>query len=81
MKENDAKIKRKCHKLFENIFSFYIIITFALFIQLVTALNCPSNTWTCDNKFQCINSTLRCNSIVDCDDGSDEGVTCSKSHI
>ena len=55
-----------------------LIATFAFTIQLSVALNCPSNTWTCNNKFQCINATLRCNSVVDCDDGSDEGVTCSK---
>ena len=38
---------------------------------------CPANTWPCADGIQCINVTLRCNSVLDCSDGSDEGAICS----
>ena len=64
----------------------YLIIYISLFlfvtIHNVYTLTCPANTWPCNNGIQCINSTSKCNSIVDCSDGSDEGLlTCSKSII
>ena len=83
-KVNDDDTNKLINRIFTQINAFNsgsliaLIATFAFTIQLSVALNCPSNTWTCNNKFQCINATLRCNSVVDCDDGSDEGVTCSK---
>ena len=38
---------------------------------------CPANTWPCNDGIQCVNITLRCNSVLDCSDGSDEGAICS----
>ena len=40
-----------------------LLLVFTLSVQL-NALNCPVNTWTCDNKIECINATLRCNSNI-----------------
>jgi hypothetical protein len=60
--------------------AIFICITL-LFLFLhgqVNALNCPENKWACSNGIQCINATSRCDSIVDCVDGSDEGALCSK---
>ena len=45
----------------------------------VISLNCPPNTWACNNGIQCINATFRCNNVIDCSDGSDEGAICSNS--
>ena len=56
---------------------FLSLILYTNFI-IISSLNCPANTWACNNGQQCINSTSRCNSVVDCSDGSDEGSSCSK---
>jgi len=59
----------------------HLISIIFLFITIhnIYTLTCPANTWPCNNGIQCINSTSKCNSIVDCSDGSDEGIaTCSK---
>ncbi|CAF0941452.1 unnamed protein product, partial [Brachionus calyciflorus] len=37
----------------------------------------PIGFWPCNNGIQCINSTLKCNNIIDCEDGSDEGTFCN----
>lgn len=41
-------------------------------VGLNLAINCPSDTWACANGIQCVNTTARCNNIIDCTDGSDE---------
>jgi hypothetical protein len=53
------------------------IVFFWLAVNQTIALDCPANTWPCSNGIQCINSTFKCNSIIDCSDGSDEGAICS----
>ena len=75
------KSKGKVDFLNERLLYGILLEFFFLIICITTtnALNCPNNTWPCDNGIQCINATLRCNSIIDCQDGSDEGTTCSKT--
>ncbi len=53
-----------------------VLVVFAqlAFTQLVT---CPANTWMCNNSVQCINATFKCDNILHCSDGSDEGTICS----
>ena len=60
----------------ETLFGFIVLIL--LLNHNLNALNCPENKWACSDGVQCINSTSKCDSIIDCVDGSDEGVSCSK---
>jgi hypothetical protein len=54
----------------------YVLLLIALTWGFASA-PCPPNTWTCNNTIECINSTQRCDGIIHCTDGSDEGSGCS----
>jgi hypothetical protein len=72
------KKKEQCLKLlkkYDLLYIMYIFIFLLLIINQLDALNCPENKWACNNGIQCINITSKCDSIIDCSDGSDEGTT------
>lgn len=73
------RIGRLFHFFYSNKpFMPFVHLCFFLFvINQINTLNCPANTWACNNGIQCINSTFKCNSVIDCSDGSDEGAICS----
>ncbi len=39
------------------------ILLFLILIRKTYLLNCPLNTWLCNDGIQCINATLRCNTL------------------
>ncbi len=73
-------MKRKYNFCTKNCLSIILSLILAVFIvcNSVSAIDCPVGKWTCSNGIECIDLTSRCNSIVDCGDGSDEGTSCSK---
>ncbi len=79
-----SKMKRKFDICTNNWLSIVLSLILSILIcsHLVSALPCPADKWPCLNGIECIDLTSRCNSVVDCGDGSDEGTSCSKKpHI
>jgi hypothetical protein len=44
-----------------NLLKFCQIFLILTLLSKVYLLNCPLNTWACNDGIQCINATLRCN--------------------
>ncbi|KAL5010166.1 hypothetical protein ScPMuIL_012471 [Solemya velum] len=45
---------------------------FLFILELTLSADCPDRTILCPNSKKCINETLKCNNVNDCEDGFDE---------
>ena len=72
-------MRDKCHiakQLLRFCLTAYVFLILANLSQ-IECIQCPENTWMCNNTIQCINASQRCDNIIHCEDGSDEGPSCS----
>ena len=77
----DNRGTRRPKQLMNSLSALCVMCFIFLNTQVIFVLNCPTDKWACSNGIECINATSRCNSVVDCGDGSDEGAFCSKHRI
>jgi hypothetical protein len=47
---------------------FTLFFLFCVDLNFTHGLECPANTWPCNNSVQCINITQKCDGKVDCQD-------------
>jgi hypothetical protein len=54
---------KRSYKKTMNLSKLCQIILLLILIKKVILLNCPLNTWACNDGIQCINATQRCNKM------------------